>query len=191
MIIGLTGTKASGKGVLSEILKEKGFAYSSTSDRVREEAVRRGIINYKIKDLQDIGNDLRQRFGKGILAKRTLEKLKNFEDIIIDGIRNLGEIEELKKHKAIIIAVDAPQEQRFERLVTRARESDPKDWERFLEMENRDLGKNESDSGQQVLKCIEASDYKIINNGTLEELKQKIEYFLMNLNSQKKVVIKR
>ena len=56
MIVGLTGTKASGKGEVAEILKKRGFAYSSTSDRVREEAVARGLINYTIKDLQYIGN---------------------------------------------------------------------------------------------------------------------------------------
>lgn len=191
MIIGLTGTKASGKGVIAEILREKGFEYSSTSDIVREEAQARRIIDYTIKDLQDIGNDLRERFGTDILAKRTIEKLKGFENIIIDGIRNLGEIEDLKKHNAIIISVDAPPEQRFKRLIARARESDPKGWDSFLEMENRDLGKDEKSSGQQVAKCIEASDYKIINNGTLEELKQKIEYLLLKLNSQKEGIQKR
>jgi len=186
MIIGLTGTKASGKGILSEILKEKGFVYSSTSDRVREEALVRGINNYTIKDLQDIGNDLREKFGLGILAKRTLEKLKDTGNSVIDGIRNPGEIEELKKQNAIIIAVDAPQEQRYKRLISRARASDPKDWEGFLEMEKRDSGIGEDSSGQQVSRCMEIADYRIINNGTLEELKTKIEYLLMKLTTQDK-----
>jgi len=184
MIIGLTGTKASGKGIIAEILKEKGFVYSSTSDRVREEAEARKIINYVIKDLQDIGNDLRERFGTDILVKRTLKKLKDAKDSVIDGIRNLGEIEELKKQGAIIIGVDAPQEQRFERILKRGRQSDPKDLKGFLKMEKRDLGEGEKNSGQQTAKCIEAADYKIMNNGTLEELKQKIEYFLMSLENK-------
>ena len=54
MIIGLTGTKASGKGAIADILGEEGFVYSSTSDRVREEAERRGLKNYTTKDLQRI-----------------------------------------------------------------------------------------------------------------------------------------
>jgi dCMP deaminase len=185
MIIGLTGTKASGKGIITEILKERGFVYSSTSDRVREEAIKRGIINYTTKDLQDIGNDLRERFGLGILVKLTLEKLKDKENCVIDGIRNLGEIEELRKLNAIIIGVDAPLEVRYRRLIERNRDSDPKTWEDFLEMDKRDKGINELNSGQQVAKCIEASDLKIENNGTLEELKTKLEYLLMKLNNKK------
>ena len=189
MIIGLTGTKASGKGILSEILKEKGFEYSSTSDRVREEAlIRFGNDKYLIKDLQDIGNDLREKFGAGVLVQKTIEKLKlsSKTNWVIDGIRNLGEIAELKKHNAIIIAVDAPQKQRFERLISRARASDPKNWDGFLDMEKRDSGIGEENSGQQVSKCMEIADYRIINTGTLEELKTKIEYLLMKLTTQNK-----
>jgi len=189
MIIGLTGTKASGKGILSEILKEKGFAYSSTSDRVREEAIERGIKNHTINDLQDIGNELREKYGPGILAKKTMEKLQEKGDVcdaVIDGIRNPGEIEELRKQNAVIIAVDAPQNQRFDRLIERARASDPTSWEGFLQMEERDAGRGENNSGQQTVKCMEMADYRIINDGTLEELKTKIEYLLMKILSKDK-----
>ncbi len=187
MIIGLTGTKASGKGILAEILREEGFVYSSTSDRVREEAILRGIENYTIKDLQNIGNELREKFGCDILVKRTLEKLKDSKNLVIDGIRNPGEIEALKKQNAKIVAVDAPEKQRFERLIKRARHSDPKTWEEFIAMEKRDSGIGESNTGQQTSKCIEMADYRIINEGTLEELKTKIEYFLMKVISNNKI----
>jgi len=176
MIIGLTGTKASGKGEIAKILEQNGFAYSSTSDRVREEAVSKGLVNYTIKDLQDIGNDLREKFGLGVLAKRTLELIKGNENVVIDGIRNLGEIEELKRQgNFVLIAVDASQEKRFERLIARKRESDPKTYSDFLKMDERDLGKEEKNSGQQVGKCIEQADYTLENNETIEELQKKIE----------------
>ena len=48
MIIGLTGTKASGKGIIADILKEGGFVYYSLSDIVGEEAARKGLSNYNI-----------------------------------------------------------------------------------------------------------------------------------------------
>ena len=184
MIIGLTGTKAGGKGVVAEILKAKGFLYSSLSDRVREEAVKRGLENCSVKELQDIGNELREKFGLGILAKRTLGLLgeggnKNF---VIDGIRNLGEIEELAKNKDfVLIAVDAPQKIRFERLIARKRASDPKTFQDFLIMDKRDLGEG-NESGQQVAKCIENADYKIYNHGNLDELREKINKLLNKLN---------
>jgi len=179
MIIGVTGTKASGKGIVTEILKEKGFFYVSTSDQVRKEAVSRGLSNYTISDLQDIGNDIRKNFGLGELVKRCLEEAGGKDNIVIDGIRNPGEIEEIKKFGGLMIAVDAPVEIRFERLLSRKRESDPKTLEDFKKMDSRDRGDKESEVGQQVDKCIELSDYLIINDSTLETLKTKVEYLLL------------
>ena len=191
MIIGLTGTKASGKGIIADILKERGFVYYSLSDMVREEAVKRGMKTYNIKDLQNIGNDLRNRFGNGILANMTLERLKRDikegkkkKDYVIDGIRNPWEIEESRRfegYKFILIAVDAPQEARFKRLLERARDSDPKDWQGFLEMDKRDKGIAEENSGQQVEKCIEMADIKIYNDSSIEVLKDKTEKILRGL----------
>jgi|TARA_B100001971_G_C18086492_1_gene481179 dephospho-CoA kinase len=181
MLIGLTGSKAGGKGEVSDILKEKGFLYESLSDRVREEAVKRGMENYTVKELQNIGDELRRKFGDGIWAKKTLEKVDVGKNYIIDGIRNLGEIEELKKSENfILIAVDAPQKVRFERILKRARISDPKDWETFLEMDERDI-KSKEQSGQEVGKCMEMADVKIFNSGSLEELKDEIRKTLENL----------
>lgn len=179
MIIGVTGTKASGKGIVTEILKEKGFTYTSTSDQVRKEATKRGLSNYTIKDLQDIGNDIRDKFGPEELVRRCLQELTDKKDIVIDGIRNPGEIKEIKKMGGIMIAVDAPVKMRFERLMARKRASDPQTLEDFEKMEARDRGNKESDIGQQVDKCIEMSDHKIINDSTLETLKTKIEYILL------------
>lgn len=180
MLLGLTGTKGSGKGEVAEILKQKGFLYESLSDRVREEAIARGLKNFTVKDLQDIGDELREKFGNGVWAKRTLKKLQKQiqgnKNCVIDGIRNLGEIEELRKIKGfILIAVDAPQENRYKRLMNRKRASDPKTWEGFLEMDNRDRGLYNLNTGQQVDKCVEAADIKIVNDLSLEKLREKIE----------------
>lgn len=179
MIIGVTGTKASGKGIVTEILREKGFVYCSTSDEVRKEAVLRGLVDYKISDLQDIGNEIREKFGSEELVKRCLKENSDVENLVIDGIRNPGEVQEIKKIGGIMISVDAPVEVRFKRLLERKRESDPKNLADFQKMEARDRGDKESGVGQQVDKCIEMSDYHIINDSTLESLKTRIEYLLI------------
>lgn len=179
MIIGITGTKASGKGIVTEILKEKGFVYSSTSDEVRKEAISRGKPDYTIFDLQNIGNEIREKFGSEELVKRCINQNDPTKKLVIDGIRNPGEIQEIKKLGGIIISVDAPEEVRFKRLLERKRESDPKSLEDFKKMESRDRGNKESNTGQQVDKCIEMSDYQIINDSTLESLKTRVEYILI------------
>jgi dCMP deaminase len=184
MIIGMTGTKASGKGIVTEILKEKGFFYTSTSDQVRKEAAARGMATYTIADLQNIGNEIREKFGSEELIKRCLKESEGKDNIVIDGIRNPGEIKEIKKVGGIMIAVDAAVELRFERLLSRKRESDPKTLEAFKQMEARDRGNKESETGQQVDKCMEMSDHLIINDTTLETLKTKIEYILLKEKSK-------
>jgi dCMP deaminase len=83
-----------------------------------------------------------------------------------------------------MISVDAPVELRFERLLSRKRESDPKTLEDFKKMEARDRGDKESDKGQQVDRCIELSDHSITNDSTLETLKTKIEYILLKEKSK-------
>jgi len=182
MIIGVTGTKASGKGEVAELFKRRGFIYLSLSDRVREEAIERNLLNYTIKDLQDIGNELREKFGNGILVSRTLKIMEKNRNYVIDGIRNLGEIKELRKEKDFfLIAVDAPQEKRFERLVIRGRSSDPKTWQEFLPMDERDRGKEELNLGQQVDKCMAQADFKIYNSESLTELNRITEEILKKI----------
>ncbi len=173
MIIGITGRIASGKSIVTEYFIERGFTYMSLSQEVRDEAKQRGIKTTR-KDLQDLGNELREKQGPGVLAKRIKEKIKD-GDYIIDGIRNPGEVEELKKLEGFkLIGIEAPEKFRYERVVSRARASDSKSWEGFLEMDKRDFGED-SEFGQQVGKCIGIADFKINNDSDLNALYKKTE----------------
>ncbi len=74
-----------------------------------------------------------------------------------------------------------PQEKRFERLIKRERSSDPKTWQEFLLMDERDRGKEELNLGQQVDKCIAQADFKVYNNGSLTELNKTAEEILKKI----------
>ena len=183
MIIGLTGSLAAGKEVISDFFKEKGFVYFSLSQEVRNVAKERGIeINRK--NLQDLGNELRETKGIEILAKRVLNKIeinKN-SNFIIDGIRNPAEVNFLKKRKDfLLISIDASKQIRFERFVKRNRESDPTTWNGFLKVDERDKGEGESETGQGVRRCMEKADFTLENNGTLEELQDKLKRLYSDL----------
>ena len=167
MIIGLTGSLAAGKGVVSDFLKEKGFVYLSLSDELREIA-RQRKIELTRENLQNLGNQMREENGSGVLAKLVSDKIKNqkYTNAIVDGIRNPAEISELRKLKNFfLVCVDAPQEIRFKRMQERNRESDPKIWEDFLKVDARDKGEGESESGQGAGKCMEQADFNLINDG--------------------------
>lgn len=179
MIIGLTGSMGCGKGEVVKILQKEGFDYITLSSMVREEARKRGVPEEREK-LMEIGNFMRSEDGAGVLASRAIEKIKasDCDKWIIDGIRNPAEIAELRKGKDVhIVAVNAGRDVLVERIFRRSRQSDPDVYAEIISRIERELGKGESDDGQQVAKCINDADIVIDNEGTLEELSDKFLSF--------------
>jgi dCMP deaminase len=175
MIIGLTGSLASGKGVVSDFFKKQGFVYLSLSDELRE-IVKEKKISVTRENLINEGNKLRNERGAGVLGELVREKIENqqFRKAIVDGIRNPAEIKELQKiADFFLVCVDAPREIRFERMKERNRESDPVTWEEFLKIDEKDRGEAD-EKGQQVRKCMEMADFMIFNDSTLEEAEEKV-----------------
>jgi len=176
MIIGLTGTIASGKGVVADFFKNKGFVYLSLSDELRQIAKERKIELTR-ENLQKLGNTLREEIGAFVLAKMVSDKIhsQKYRNVVVDGIRNPAEVVELKKLKDFfLVAVDAPEKTRFERMVGRNRESDPKTFEEFLRVNKKDLGVGEKVTGQGVGKCMKLAKYMLINDSSYEEVENKI-----------------
>jgi dephospho-CoA kinase len=99
IVVGIVGTLCSGKEVVKRILMERYSAYHVTlSDVIRGELEKkRGQLNRTT--LQDMGNEMRKKYGSEILAKLAISYLpRDKQIIIVDGIRNPGEIEYLKKN---------------------------------------------------------------------------------------------
>lgn len=178
MIIGLTGRIASGKGEVAEFLKKKGFEYCTISQKIRDTI---SVINFprniplKREALQDFGNLIRKYEGNGAWIKRIIADVDFGQNYIIDGIRNPGEVEELKKTgNFFLISIDAPREIRYQRVLSRNKESDPKEWNEFAKIDARDFGE-ENPEGQQVGKCMAMADFHLTNDSTLEKFLKKIE----------------
>lgn len=183
-LIGLTGTIACGKELVSSVFREDGFSYFSLSAAVREEAARRCIRDPTRKQLQDIGNELRELLGVDIWARRTFDKImkSGAKYAVVDGIRNPLEVRYLREKSSFyLVAVDAPIELRFKRLIERHREGDPKTYEEFLAVDARDRGLGEDETGQQVGQCLNMADYWIFNQKSIEELKREVNRILEKL----------
>lgn len=184
MIIGLTGRIAAGKGMLVEFLQKKGFFYSTFSNLVREEAAIRGLEITR-NNLQDLGDELRRKGGAGIWAKKMISKFEPGKNYIADGIRNPAEVFELKKMRDFfLISIDAAQKIRFERMLTRGKSSDPKTWTEFLKIDERDFCDKNNLLGQQVGLCMELADFKIVNDGKLEDLNRKVNEIYQEINKK-------
>lgn len=179
MIIGLTGSKAAGKGVVADYLVSKGFTYLSLSDIVRLE-VKSCSMELTAKNLRDTGNELREKFGPGILAERVIGQIEQKKgDYVIDGIRNPAEVEALRTLEGfLLIAVDADRMIRYKRILARGREDAPKSFEEFLEIDSGDLGDNESQTGHKVRDTMGLADFLIMNDGSSDDLLKKVDGFL-------------
>lgn len=181
MLIGLTGPNGSGKGEAAQYLKDKGLAYFSLSDVVREEASQRGLEPSR-DNLIKIGNDLRSKLGAGILAKRIREKIAG--DAVVDSIRNPSEIKELRKEEDFfLLGIDAPISIRFKRSLERGRIGDGATLEEFQKREEME---NSADvSHQQLGKCMNMADLVILNDGDIRALHLKIEDTLSRLKRKR------
>lgn len=170
-IIGVVGPMASGKGEVVRLLSSVGYEAYSLSGILRK-ACDSLQLNPTRKALQDIGDLLRTHEGPGALAQRVIRQIgeKSGRRIVIDSIRNPGEIAVLRSAYGImLIGVDATEEKRFELMQIRGREGDPTTWEEFIELNRRDRGVGQGETGQQVDACLALADTTIQNNETLEE----------------------
>ncbi len=166
LVIGLTGTMNSGKGTIAEYIVSKEFEHFILSEIIKEETSQKHLPLTR-ENLQDIGDILRREHGLGVLAKLALERAKT-DRILIDGIRNPGEIAFLKQVKDVyfvLIAVDAPLAVRFARAKERKSAKDIVDYATFVRDDARDRGINQPENGQQVQACVDAANYQIINDG--------------------------
>jgi len=187
-LIGIVGPIACGKGVIVDYLKQKhGYISFSLSSILHDELKKQGITVFTRTTLQDRGDELRKKEGEGVLAKRAIEQLKaqssklKAEKIIIEGIRNPGEVEYLRSIPGFfLIAIDAKQTIRYQRVLSRGKPWDPKDWKTFLQVDGRDRGDTETSNGQQVRKCMELADIRIENNGNMSELMNSLKKALLS-----------
>jgi len=98
------------------------------------------------ENVGSVANEMRQKHGKNIWAKRTLEKIKTTDPsgvLIIDGIRNIEEIDTFKKELGqnfIVIAITVSDEIRYKRAMNRGREDDSQDINLIKERDRRELG---------------------------------------------------
>jgi len=174
MIIGIAGSIASGKTLISETLVEKGFIEFDLSDGVIEEAMKQGIPIER-KALQNFGNAMREKYGNGYWAYNVIKKLERDKNYAIRGFKNPGEVDAFKQlGNFILIGIDAPLEKRIAWILARNKSMDPKTAEEIKAIDLRDKGSAEESSGQQSRRCYDMADVFILNDGTFDDLSKKI-----------------
>jgi dCMP deaminase len=183
MIIGLTGKNGSGKTVVCDYLRSRGFEFHSLSDAIRNEIRSRGEEISRDK-LIVVGTDLREKLGPGILAERVLAGLDTGHNYVIDSIRNPSEVETLKRRPDFtLLVLDADERVRFERTLQRGREQTAQTFEQFMAEEVREL-ESGNPASQQLIATQKMADISISNNGTIEELHRRLDEVIPPLMSR-------
>ncbi|MBE3124263.1 MAG: hypothetical protein IMZ57_01225 [Acidobacteria bacterium] len=170
-LIGLTGTNGAGKGEAAAFFMVRGYAYFSLSDILREELQVRGETVSR-DNLIRTGNELRERFGSDVLARRTMAKVGG--PAVIDSIRNTHEVAYLRLQPGfVLLAIDAPVATRFARVAARGRDESAADLESFRKKEEQE--RTGGATAQQLEACMAAADRLILNDGTIPDLHRKLE----------------
>lgn len=175
-IICLAGELASGKGAVSDYIKEK---YSGEYYRFSD-AFRKILdvlhLTCNRENLSNLSLHIRKAFGEDILSRAMIGEIEESTSsiIVIDGMRRIEEIHELQKLPGFqLIFVDTDIETRFERIKKRGENTDDstKTFEEFK--------KDHTLNADVTIKDLkEKADIVIDNNGTLEELHVQIDNIL-------------
>ena len=188
MIIGVVGKIAAGKTTVAKFFEEKGFCRVSCSDPLID------LLTHNVSDyswipelpekaeptrdkLIEFGKYLKDKYGEDILIRLAVDKKRHCENIVIDGVRSEGEIKAIKRLGGRVIYVEARPEIRFERLMKRKAEKDRtiRDFEDFRAMDDAE------ERLYHTSKLKGLADYVIINEGTLEELRRKVEEIIEDI----------
>lgn len=182
MVIGITGTLGAGKGtVVDYLVKKKGFKHYSVSGYLKNILIKKHLEPNR-DNLRIVANEIREKYGPDYITKKLFIKAKKEKgNSIIESIRNPKEAEFIKSQKnGYLFAVDANCKTRYLRIKKRASEKDKVTLKEFKEQEKKEL-QSINPNAQNLPKCIELSDFKFDNNGTMNELYEKIETVLAKI----------
>lgn len=174
-VIGFCGLPGSGKSTAIEVISDLGKIITM-GDVIRNEAKIRGIEPIG-ENLGKIANELRDKGGQEIIARKCVELIRNYKNdiIFVDGVRSIIELNVFRKFwKFPLIATVIDEEIRFKRLYERARSDDPKT---IADLRERD--KREISFGLNNL--VEKAEYKIENTSSIEELQNKTRKIVLEV----------
>jgi len=181
MIIGITGSNASGKDTVANILVGKGFVHYSLSDILRGELKKLNKEETR-ENLINIGNELRKKNGPSILADNTVKKFETGKDYVVTSIRNPNEAKALAKQPNFnLIYLNAPIKLRYKRY--------DKEKISFKEFSRVEKIENSKDKNKQQLNEVrKLATIELINDSTVKQLGKKVDKMIDYLRKDEKYI---
>ncbi len=144
--IGVTGMPGAGKSLFSAAAEKLGLPVVRMGDIVFDEVKKRGLP-LTLENVGKIAIELRREYGPDIVARKVIERIQSgsFENqqiIVIEGIRSLEEVNVFKNffEEFILVAIHAPPNIRYERLIKRGRADDTLNVDKLKKRDLRELG---------------------------------------------------
>ena len=158
----MSGPPGSGKAAVGHVLEERGWKLFSLGDVVRSEVASRNL-EATPSNIGLVAQDMRDELGPAIVMERLLPDIEaavEHNHVVIDGLRQIEELERLQSSqpRMIVIAVDASESQRRERINSGLRPDDGN----FDEREAREWG-----WGLEMV--MQLADLTIKNDGTEDD----------------------
>ncbi len=180
IIIGITGTLGAGKGTVVHYLEENGFKHFSSRGFIVEELKKRDLpINRT--EMAKVANQLRAERGPAYIVEAMYDKAAKQSKATIESIRNPGEVLALRQKKNFyLLSVDADPKLRYERIIKRGSVTDGVSFEKFIGDEEKEMHSDDPHK-QNIARCMAMADFKLYNNGTVEQLHNQIEDILKSI----------
>lgn len=179
MIIGITGTTGAGKGTAVEFFKKFGFEHFSARNLLEREIKKRNIEATRI-NMINIADEWRKQNGPGYIVETLLKEANESKgNIVIESIRSVGEIETFRMlvPHGILLAIDADQKIRYERVFKRGASTDHITFEQFCDEEKKESEGTEKWRGNLPV-CITMADVVMRNNCDKQEFESLVINFL-------------
>lgn len=181
-IVAFVGLAGSGKSSAVEYLTEKHIPKIYFGGIMYKEMVKAGIQPGDWGPEQKFREELREREGKGVIAKRAVDEARHLIDagqhrIVLDGLYSWSEYKVLKHEfpgEMTVVAIVTPKHERKKRMANRperpmtAKEVDERDW---TEIENLEKGGP-----------IAIADYFIHNDRDLDWLHSQMDDVLSHID---------
>jgi len=169
-VIGTVGLPGSGKGEFASVANDLDIPVVTMGDVIRTECRRRGL------DPADhhgrVAQALREEHGPLAVAERSIpvirDALEHSDTVVVDGLRSAAELEQLRSafgDEFTLVAVEAPFEERAQRIDARGRDNSAQETLRQRDERERGFGLGEA---------IERADRSIENNGSLAQFHDQV-----------------
>jgi dephospho-CoA kinase len=178
ILIGLTGEIGSGKtlfyDLLKEVLPQRKIALVNYSDTLKD-TLTLWFLEQTRMNFKKLATALNTNFGGAALGHATLKRAlsQDAEVVVMAGLRWNGDLERLRAYHGLLVYVTADIKIRFERVRIRKEKTNEQGitFDKFVE-------ENNAPNEISVTRLGAQADFRIDNNGSLDEFREKIRVFV-------------